>query len=134
MTIETVRVNWIEDQVFLLKDHSDFPIIMAQPAGVHGADLLPLSLIGCAAWDIQSILHKQRQPLTHFEVTAASQRDADPPWRFRSIRICYKFTGHNLDENKVKSAIELSEQKYCSVYATLRAAVVLVSEFEIVNE
>jgi hypothetical protein len=35
---------------------------------------------------------------------------------------------------KIKSAIELSEQKYCSVYATLRAVVVLVSEFEIVNE
>jgi uncharacterized OsmC-like protein len=70
MTIETVPASWIEDQVFLLKNHSDFPIIMTQPAGVHGANLLPLSLIGCAAWDIQSILHKQRQQVTHFEITA----------------------------------------------------------------
>jgi putative redox protein len=134
MTTETVRASWIGDQVFLLKDHSDFPIIMTQPAGVHGADLLPLSLIGCAAWDIQSILHKQRQQLTHFEVTADSQRDEDPPWRFRSIRICYKFSGHNLDEKKIKSAIELSEKKYCSVYATLRDALELISDYEIVNE
>jgi putative redox protein len=122
MTIETVRTSWIEEQVLLLRDYYDFPIIMTQPAGVHGADLLPLSLIGCAAWDIQSILHKQRQQVTHFEITADSQRDEDPPWRFRSIRICYKFTVHNLDEKKIQSAIELSEQKYCSVYATLRDA------------
>jgi len=134
MTTETVRANWVEDQVFLLRDHSDFPILMTQPAGVHGADLLPLSLIGCAAWDIRSILHKQRQQLTHFEVTAESERDEDPPWRFRRIRICYKFSGHNLDEKKIHSAIELSEQKYCSVYATLRDVLELISEVEIVNE
>jgi putative redox protein len=134
MTIETVRAKWIEDQIFLLNDHSDFPIIMTQPAGVHGAGLLPMSLIGCAAWDVQSILHKQHQQLTHFELTSESERDEDPPWRFRRIRICYKFRGHNLDEKKIKSAIELSEQKYCPVYAILRDVLELTSEVEIMTE
>jgi len=52
MSTETVRVNWITDQVFLLQDRNGFPIIMAQPQGVNGVDLLPLSLIGCSAWDV----------------------------------------------------------------------------------
>jgi putative redox protein len=49
MTSETVRVDWISDRLFLLRDRNDFPILMTQPQGVNGADLLPLSLIGCSA-------------------------------------------------------------------------------------
>jgi hypothetical protein len=56
MPTETVHVDWIEDQRFLLRDRFDFPIIMAQPDGVSGSDLLPLSLIGCASWDVIAIL------------------------------------------------------------------------------
>jgi uncharacterized OsmC-like protein len=85
MPIETVSVDWVSSQQFLLKDQHDFPIVMTQPMGVNGADLLPLSLIGCAAWDVMTILKKQRQAVTGLKVTAESERDGEPPWRFRSI-------------------------------------------------
>lgn len=134
MSIETVRADWIQDQLFLLRDQADFPIVMTQPQGVHGADLLPLSLIGCSAWDVILILQKQRQQITHLQVFADSERDQEPPRRFRKIRIRYKFTGRNLQESQIKRAIELSETKYCSIYATLREVVELLTEYEIVNE
>jgi len=63
MEREIVRVEWIRDKVFLLKDRHDFPLIMTQPQGVNGADLLPLSLAGCSAWDVVDIMQKQRQRL-----------------------------------------------------------------------
>jgi putative redox protein len=134
MSTETVHAEWVRDEVFLLKDHFDFPLVMTQPQGVNGADLLPLSLIGCAGWDVIAILKKQRQQVTCLEVSAESQRDEAPPWRFRRILIHYRLRGRNLVTERVKRAIDLAETKYCSVYATLRDAVEIQSEFEIVNE
>jgi len=134
MSTETVHAEWVRDEVFLLKDHFDFPLVMTQPQGVNGADLLPLSLIGCAGWDVIAILKKQRQQVTCLEISAESQRDEAPPWRFRRILIHYRLHGRNLVPDRVKRAIDLAETKYCSVYVTLRDAIEIQSEFEIVNE
>ena len=134
MSIDTVRADWLGDQVFLLRDRFDFPIVMTQPQGVKGSDLLPLSLIGCSAWDVISILQKQRQAVTHLQVFADSECEDEPPRRFKRIRIRYRFNGHNLKPEHIQRAIELSETKYCSIYATLRQAIKLTSEYEIVEE
>lgn len=134
MPTETVHAQWIEENVFLLRDRFDFPLVMTQPHGVNGADLLPLSLIGCAAWDIVAILRKQRQPVRGFSVRAESTREAAPPWRFTQIHIRYRVHGRGLAPAQVQRAIDLTEQKYCAIYATLRQAVALTSSYEIVEE
>lgn len=134
MAAETVYVEWIRDEVFLLRDRNNFPIVMTQPWGVNGADLLPLSLIGCALWDIVAILRKQRQVVTAASGWAECEREADPPWRYTRILLHYRFTGENLKRDQLLRAIALSEEKYCSIYATLRAAVELLSEFEIMED
>jgi len=131
---ETVRAHWIDRQNFLLRDRFGFPILMSQPMGVNGADLLPLSLIGCTAWDVLSILKKQRQQVSHLEVVAESEREDDPPWRFLKIRILYRISGQGLKAQHILKAIDLTENKYCSIYATLRQAVELVSDFEIIED
>lgn len=133
MPVETVRVDWIQDQEFLLKDHFGFPTLMAQPMGVNGADLLPLSIIGCAAWDVVSILKKQRQQVTAFQVTAESRREDGPPWRFLSIRITYRVAGRNLKADSIRQAVSLTEEKYCATLATLKDAVEITSACEIID-
>ena len=134
MPTETVSVEWLGDQVFLLNDRAGFPIVMARPTGVNGADLLPLSVIGCAVWDVVLILNKQHQEIHSLKVTAESVRDDEPPWRFRKIRIHYRLAGRDLSREKIQRAIELSQTRYCSTYATLKDAVELTSDFEIVSE
>lgn len=131
MPSETVKLDWISEETFLLRDRGDFPVVMTQPMGANGADLLPLSLIGCAAWDLIPILRKQRQRVSGLQVSAQSERDAEPPWRFRKIHVHYVVAGNSLDPAKVQRAIELSETKYCSIHATLRDVVELSSDFEI---
>ena len=131
---ETVSVEWLGDQVFLMNDRAGFPIVMTQPMGVNGADLLPLSVIGCAVWDVVAILNKQHQEIHSLKVTAESVRDDQPPWRFRKIRIHYRFAGRNLNGEKIQRAIDLSQTKYCATYATLKDAVELSSDFEMVSE
>ena len=134
MPTETVSVEWLGDQVFLMNDRAGFPIVMTQPMGVNGADLLPLSVIGCAVWDVVAILNKQHQEIQGLKVTAESVRDDEPPWQFRKIRIHYRFSGRGLSREKIQRAINLSQTRYCATYATLKDAVELISDFEIVSE
>ena len=133
MAIETVQAQWIEEHTFLLKDHRGFPVVMTQPMGVIGADLLPMSLIGCAAWDVIDILAKQRQQVTALTVSAESVREDAAPWRFLKITLHYKISGRNIDPQAVRRAVALSEGKYCSIYATLRSALELVSTVELLQ-
>jgi len=133
MAVETVQAQWIEERIFLLKDHFGFPVVMTQPMGVNGADLLPLSLIGCAAWDVMDILAKQRQQVTALTVSAESEREDAAPWRFTKITLHYKISGKDIDPEAVQRAVNLSEGKYCSIYATLRTALELVSTVELLQ-
>lgn len=133
MSTNTVHAAWVRDQVFILNDRNEFPIVMTQPNGANGADLLPLSLIGCSAWDIMSNLKSEGLSVSSFEATAASEQDESPPWRFTRIHIHYRIAGESLTVDQVLKAIELSEARFCSVYATLRDAVAITRDFEIVG-
>jgi putative redox protein len=133
MVIENVRLDWLNEHNFLLKDRDNFPIVMGKPMGASAADLLPLSLIGCSSHDVIGILQKQRQNVTDFQVSAQSERDAEAPWRFRKIHVHYKVIGHGVDPQKVGKAIKLSQEQYCGVYVTLKDAVEITSDFEVIE-
>jgi len=133
MTTKSVHLNWNPEQQFILSDNDSLQIIMKKPKGVSAADLLPMSLIGCSAYDVVEILNKQRQGLQQLKVTAESIQDVDPPWRFRRIHIHYQAIGTALDLEKLRKAIQISEEKYCSVYATLRDALEITHSFEVVG-
>ncbi|MEO0081528.1 MAG: OsmC family protein [candidate division WOR-3 bacterium] len=85
-------------------------------------ELLLLGLGGCTGMDVVSLLHKMRVPFTNLEMNITADRTEEYPTVYRRIDIEYVVTGHNLDEEKVKRAIELSQEKYCSVSAMLRKA------------
>ena len=131
MTTKIVHLKWNPEQEFILKDNKDHQIILKN--NVSPSDMLPMALIGCASYDIVSILGKQKQDLHELKVTADATQDEDPPWRFRKIHIHYQVIGKGIDPEKVSKAILLSEEKYCSVYATLRDAVEITHDFEVVE-
>jgi putative redox protein len=88
----------------------------------------------CSAVDVVEILEKKRMPLTRLEISATGEQDQDPPWTFRKIHLVYKIGGKNLTDKAVSQAIQLSEEKYCSVAATIRATAEITTEFEILEE
>lgn len=100
-------------------------------SGAKPSDLLPISLAACTAYDIVNILHKQRQDLRALDASIESVQDEDPPWRFRSIVVRYRAYG-DVDPTKAQKALTLSEEKYCSISATLRPVVDLRFEIEVV--
>ncbi len=133
MLSEKINLDWVANRKFILHDRNGFPIVMDHPNGVNASDLLPLSLIGCSSYDVVAILEKQRQKVSNLSVSAESTRDPEPPFTFRKIHIHYKIHGSDLDPIKVAKAIQLSEEKYCGVYATLKKAVEITSDFEIIQ-
>jgi putative redox protein len=84
--------------------------------------------------DVVEILEKKRMTLTHLEISSSGEQDQDPPWTFRKIHMHYKIGGKNLTEKAVAQAIQLSEEKYCSVAATIRGTAEIISDFEILEE
>ncbi|MBL8077804.1 MAG: OsmC family protein [Anaerolineales bacterium] len=133
MANKLVSLHWDPDRQFILQDKDAFQVVMKKPKGVSASDLLPMSLIGCASHDVVEILNKQKQDLRELKVTAESTQDEDPPWRFRKIHIHYQVIGKEIDPEKVRKAILLSEEKYCSVYATLKDVLEITHDFEIVE-
>lgn len=87
--------------------------------GPSPMELILVSLGGCTAMDVISILQKKRQDVTNFEILLHADRATDHPKVFTEITVEFVVTGHNVDEEAVKRAVELSETKYCSANAML---------------
>jgi putative redox protein len=133
MVSDTVQLNWNPEEQFVLSDVENYKIKMKRPGGVKPSDMLAMALIGCSSVDVVEILQKQRQDLRELKVTAESTQDNDPPWRFRKIHIRYQAVGKDIDLDKLAKAIKISEEKYCSVYATLKDAIEITHEYEVVE-
>ncbi|MBL0344325.1 OsmC family protein [Candidatus Villigracilis affinis] len=110
MATKQVYLNWDPDQQFILQDKDNYQIVMKKPKGVSASDLLSMALIGCASHDVVEILNKQKQDLRQLKVTAESVQDDDPPWRFRKIHLHFQVTGKGIDPEKVRKAIQISEE------------------------
>jgi putative redox protein len=92
------------------------------------------SLAGCTAMDVIAILTKMRVAPKGFEVTADARLAEDHPKKFEEITLIYRFEGEELPLNRLFRAIQLSEERYCGVTATLRPAVTLRAEVYVNGE
>ncbi len=101
--------------------------------GVKPSDLLLVSLASCSAYDVVMILGRQRQQLTNLYVSVDGEQASEPPYQFTEIHQHYTVEGINLDPKKVERAIELSEERYCSVAATIRGVAKLSHSLEVIS-
>ncbi len=132
----TISVKWIGKRQFVGIDSTHHSVVMSSPdegVGMKPSELLLVALGGCTAYDVVDILHKKRQPLTSLEITITAEQDAEPPWTFRKVHVHYTLYGRGLKEKAVADAIRLSEEKYCSVAATLRGTVEITYDYTIVE-
>lgn len=129
-------VTWVQGKQFIGVDSTSHSVVMSSPAegiGMKPSDLLLVGLGGCTAYDIVNILEKRRKPLSRLEVTVEGEQEKDPPWTFRKIHIHYLIAGENLTPAEVEKAIHQSEEKYCSVSATVKGAAEITTSFELLG-
>ena len=133
-----VEVKWIDGMRFVAIPESGHAVIMDSSEDKGGLDsgprpmeLLLISLAGCTGMDVIYILKKMRVQVQGFELKIDAERKQEHPRYYSKVHVKYVFYGKDIPEDKVKQAIELSQHKYCSVSATMRAVGELTYSFEI---
>ena len=132
-----VQVTWVQNEQFVGTDSTNHSIVLStgkDGTGAKPSDMLLVALGACAGVDVVGILVKKRQKLSGLQIQVDGQQDADPPWAFRKIHVEYILRGQGISEKAVQQAVELSEEKYCSVAATIRGAAEITSSYQIVED
>ena len=131
------QVKWLDKLEFVGTDSTKHSLVMSSQdeenaTGLKPSELLLLALGGCTAVDVVTIMRKKRQAMTGLEINVSGEQDEDPPWTFRHIHLEYVVRGKGLSEKGLAQAIQLSEEKYCSVKNSLACEV--TSSYRIVEE
>jgi len=127
-------VKWVGGKQFIGIDSTKHSVVLSTPdegVGMKPSELLLVALASCTAVDVVEILAKKRLKLESLEIRAEGEQDQDPPWTFRKIHLTYRIIGVNLTEKDVRQAIDLSEEKYCSVASTVRGVAEITTSFEL---
>ena len=100
-------------------------------AGPSPVQALAFSLAGCMAMDVAAIVTKGRHPMAAFSVKFVGVRAEDHPRRFLKIELHFTVRGH-VPAAAVERAIDLSREKYCSVWHSMRQDIEFTTTFEVV--
>ena len=133
----TASVKWIGEEKFVAVSPSGHAIALDSDRESNKApgpmDLVIMALGACTATDVVSILQKKRQKLESLEVICSGERAKEPPTVWIKLEILYRLRG-KLDDAAVKHAIQLSEDKYCSVAAMLKKTATVTWRYEILSD
>jgi len=129
-----ISVVWKGDMAFEAQIDGYRVLMDAAPAsgGQHQGPtpkpLLMASLGGCTGMDVISLARKMRQEVESLEIILKGSITNEHPMHYEAIHLIYEFAGKELDAEKLQKAVDLSQEKYCGVVATLRRAVKVTYE------
>ena len=140
MSENMVTVEWKGKRVFEAHPPSGNRFVMDAYPESGGQNLGPTPMeafiasgAACSAMDVIQILEKKRQRVTSYTIEIDGERTEEDayPRPYVSIRVRHIVVGVGIDHDAVEQAVRLSDEKYCSVIATLRSAPTVESVYEI---
>lgn len=110
-----------------------YPEVGGQCLGPTPLEAFLSGMAACSAMDVMAIMQKKRQIVNKYRVEIHVERDEERPYPrpYQKITIKHILEGEELDNVAVQKAVELSDEKYCTAIATLRAAPTITSEWEV---
>ena len=127
----TIELIWEHDLVFGGKSGDvHLSLDSASVVGLSPMQALGFALSGCMAMDVVHVLTKGRHDLRGLRVDFTGQRATDEPRRFTAITLHYTITG-DVPADKIERALELSREKYCSVWHSMRQDIELTLTFTV---
>jgi putative redox protein len=133
-------VDWKGGMVFESTPPSGNRIVMDISVAEGGTNTGPTpveallsAIAGCSAVDVVMILQKKKQTLTSYRIEIDGERGPAGlyPRPFVSVTMRHIVSGENLDPAAVARAVQLSDEKYCTVLATVRSSPSVTSEWVI---
>lgn len=132
--MQTASVKWMGGQKFLSTSPSGHEIRFDSDRTSNTApgpmEMVLMALGACTATDIVLILEKKRQRLQSLEVLCSGERAAEPPTVWTKLEVFYRVRGA-VDETAMKHAMQLTEEKYCSVASMLKKTAEMTWRYEI---
>ncbi len=132
------KIHFVDDNLFLGTSPSGHAMVIdtdhARSSAATPMELLLIALGSCTAVDVIEILRKKREIVTEYRLEVSGARRADYPRAYTHMEVRHIVRGRNVNAKAVAQAIQLSEEKYCSVAATLRPTVTITSTYEIIEE
>ena len=104
----------------------------AASAGASPMQALGFALAGCMAMDVVHILKKGRHDLRGLNARLVAERASEEPRRFTSVALHFTITGA-VPPEPIQRAIDLSRDRYCSVWSSLRQDIQLTVTFAMLN-
>ena len=132
-----ISVVWKGDMAFEAQIDEYKVMMDATPAvgGKHQGPtpkpLLMASMGGCTGMDVVSLAKKMRQEVESLEIILKGTIADEHPMKYEAIHMIFQFTGKDLDAEKLQKAVDMSQDKYCGVAATLKDTVKLTYEISI---
>jgi putative redox protein len=126
-----VELVWTHDLV-LAGESGDLSIVL-DSAGKEGSSpvqALVYALAGCMGMDVVYILKKGRHELRGVKVSLVAERAPDDPHRLTSIKAEFAVTG-DVPKDQIQRAIDLSHDKYCSVWHSMRQDIAFETTFSV---
>jgi putative redox protein len=130
-----ITAEWKGDHSFVAHNNAGGNVQMGslidQP-GLSPMELLLAAVAGCTGSDVADILRKKKQSLDALKVRVRGKRADTYPRVYEEIEVFYILWGTGINESAVEQAIQLSEEKYCSVSAMIRGVAKMRSSYRIV--
>jgi putative redox protein len=134
---DSINVSWMGDMCFAAEVNGH-RLIMDARADMGGSDrgprpkpLMMVSLAGCTGMDVASLLKKMKINVESFTLKVEGELTENHPKHFISMHVIYEFTGKDLPMDKLKRAVELSQETYCGVSAAYKKAMKISYEIKV---
>ena len=128
-------VKWLDNMSFVGESGSGHSVVMDGPPddggrnmGVRPMEMVLLGMGGCTAFDVVLILKRARQQVSDCHIELEAERAPEVPKVFTRIHLKYFISGKSLDEKKVRRAVTMTADKYCSVSIMLSSCVEITHE------
>ena len=133
--VNRATLTWDKDLVFIGRTNRGYEVDYdaQQQWGCSPTETLLLSVAGCMGIDMVSFMKKMKCEIKSYKMDIVGERNPTPPQYYTSIEIIISVAGVGLTAKKIERAISLSQEKYCSVYHTLRKDLTMKVEYTFEN-
>jgi len=104
-----------------------------EDSGPRPKPLLLVALAGCTGMDVVAILKKMQVPFEGLNIVVEADQTEEHPKHYEAMKVIYEFKGKNLPMEKLKKAVDLSEERYCGVNAMFKKAMKMSFEIRVVE-